>query len=203
MKSANAYGSPSSAAHRALCGEEPSSHGSGRSGRPGSVCGQAREGMVDGQPLVEVPEQLLELLREVVGARLAAVALQGERGQRVGAGGAPEREVDASGEQAGEQAEGLRDLQRRVVREHHPAAADADPLGGRGDRPDQGLGARPGEHRPAVVLGHPVAVVAEPVRELREVDRVAQRLRARGALGDGGLVEHREAEGRDGHRMQG
>ena len=37
MKSANAYGSPSSPAQIALCGEEPSSHGSGASGTPGSA----------------------------------------------------------------------------------------------------------------------------------------------------------------------
>ena len=36
MKSANAYGSPSWAAHTALCGEEPSSQTCGSSGLPGS-----------------------------------------------------------------------------------------------------------------------------------------------------------------------
>ncbi len=36
-------------------------------------------------------------------------------------------------------------------------------------------GARPGEHRPAVVLGDPVAVVAERVGQPREVERVGER----------------------------
>ena len=49
----------------------------------------------------------------------------------------------------------------------------------RGDRADQHLGRRPGEHAAAVVLGDPVAVVAEPVGGAREVERVAQGLRRR------------------------
>ena len=98
MKSANAYGSPSSAAHSALCGEEPSSHGSGRSGRPGSVFARRANGWSGGQPVVEVSQQLGELLGEVIGRGLAPIALQGERRQRVGAGGAAEREVDAARE---------------------------------------------------------------------------------------------------------
>ena len=40
-------------------------------------------------------------------------------------------------------------------------------------------GAGPGEHPAAVVLGHPVAVVAERVGRAREVERVAQGLRRR------------------------
>ena len=95
MKSANAYGSPSSAAQSALCGEEPSSHGSGARAAP-AASREPRERVLGGQVL-EVGEQLGELLGEVVGRRLAAVALQREGGQRVGARGAPEREVDAPG----------------------------------------------------------------------------------------------------------
>jgi hypothetical protein len=99
-------------------------------------------------------------------------------GHRIGAGGAAEAEVDPAGEEAREHAEGLGDLERAVVREHHAAAADADPLRDGRDRPDQRLGARPGEHRPAVMLGDPVAVVAERVGQPGEVERVLQRLRS-------------------------
>ena len=147
--------------------------------------------MVGGQAAVVVGEQLGELLREVVGRDVAAVALERVGGQRVGARRAAEREVDAAGEQAGQQAEALGDLERRVVREHHAAAADADPLGGRRHRAGQHLRRRAGE-REAVVLGEPVAVVAEPVGEPREVERVLQRLRPRDTLGNRRLVEHAE-----------
>ena len=42
MKSANAYGSPSSAAQTALCGDEPSSQTSGRTLPPGSLPSRAK-----------------------------------------------------------------------------------------------------------------------------------------------------------------
>ena len=45
-----------------------------------------------------------------------------------------------------------------------------------------------------MVLGHPVAAVPELLGELREVERVAQRLRARPAFRDRRLVEDGEAE---------
>ena len=41
-----------------------------------------------------------------------------------------------------------------------------------GDRADQRLGARARQHRAAVVLGHPVAVIAQLVGQPREVERV-------------------------------
>ena len=141
MKSANEYGRPSSPAQIALWGEEPSSHGSGRSGRPGSAVSR-RERVALGNRVLEVGEQLGELLREVVGRALAAVALKRVRRGRVGAGRPAEPEVDPPRVQPGEHAERLGHLERAVVREHHAAAADADALGGGGDRPDQHLGAR-------------------------------------------------------------
>ena len=54
------------------------------------------------------------------------VAAQRLRRGLVGAGGAAEAEVDAAGEERGERAELLGDLERRVVGEHDPARADAD-----------------------------------------------------------------------------
>jgi hypothetical protein len=44
-----------------------------------------------------------------------------------------------------------------------------------------------------MVLGDPVALVAERVGEPREVERVVQRLRPGHALGDRGLIENTEA----------
>src|SRR3954453_10773975 len=51
-----------------------------------------------------------------------------------------------------------------------------------------GLG--PASERPAGVPGEPVAVVAERVGQAREVERVGERVGARGALGHRRLVEH-------------
>ena len=93
MKSANAYGRPMSAAQIALCGEEPSSHSSGASGSPGSAASRF-SGWSAREAVLEVGDQLGELVEEVVGHRLPAVALEHLRGHRVGAGRAPDAEVD-------------------------------------------------------------------------------------------------------------
>ena len=67
------------------------------------------------------------------------------------------------------------------------------PLRGGRDRADQHLRARAGEHRPAVVLGDPVAVVAEAVGQPREVDRVRCSACAPLEPSEIGLVEDAEA----------
>ena len=72
----------------------------------------------------------------------------------------------------------LGDLQRRVVRQHHAAGADAQVLGRRRDLPDHDVGRRARDVRHVVMLGDPVAGVAQPVGEAGEIDAVAQRLRA-------------------------
>ena len=124
-------------------------------------------------------EQLGELLREVVRGALAAVALQREHRHRVRARRAADAEVDPLRVQAGQGAEHLRHLQRAVVREHHAAAAHADLLGGLGHRRDQYLGRGARERGRGVVLGEPVALVAEPLGVAAEVDRVVERLSRR------------------------
>ncbi len=155
--------------------------------------------MTGRQLVAQVGHQLGELLGEVVGRRLAPVALQRVRGRGVGAGGAADAEIDAAGEEARQHAERLRDLQRAVVRQHHPAAAHPQRPRGRGDRADEGLGAGPGQHRAAVVLGDPVPPEAEVLGVPGEVDRVAECLSAVGPLGDGRLVEDSEPEGGGAH----
>ena len=70
--------------------------------------------------------------------------LVGERVERiggaaVGARRAAEPEIDAARRQRIEHAELLGDLERRIVRQHHAGAADADARRARGDRRDQDL----------------------------------------------------------------
>jgi len=124
-------------------------------------------------------------------ARLRA---QRARGDLVGARRATDAEVDASGEQRLEGAELLGDHQGRVVRQHDPTGAGADGRGARRDVTDHhgGRGARDARH--AVVLGEPVATVAPALGVLRQIERVAERLRGRAALGDGRQVEDRERD---------
>jgi hypothetical protein len=116
---------------------------------------------------------------------VAPIALQRLRGNPVGAGGAADPEVDPPREEAGEDAEVLRHLERAVVRQHHPAGAEPHLLGGGADPGDQDLGRGAGDEAAAVVLGQPVAVVPEPLRQFGEVDRVVQ------GPGRGRTLEHR------------
>ena len=62
----------------------------------------------------------------------------------------------------------------------------------RGGVRDQDLGRRGRDVRHVVVLGEPVARVAERVGEAGERDRVADRLRRRDVRADGREIEHRE-----------
>jgi hypothetical protein len=132
-------------------------------------------------------QQLHHVAREVVRVR-HQVPPHGARGDHVGARRAAEAEVDAARVQGGEGAELLRDHQRRVVRQHDAAGADAD-----GARARRDVGQRDGRWRRwrcrhVVVLGHPVALVAQRLGVPREVERVAQRLPGVAAFGDGGEV---------------
>ena len=91
-------------------------------------------------------------------------------------------------------AELLGHLERAVVGQHHAAAAHADPGGGRRDGLDQHLGRRAGQRGRAVMLGHPVAVIAELVGQPAEVDAVAQGVGGGRALRDRSLVEDAQAQ---------
>ena len=93
------------------------------------------------------------------------------------------------GNSASKHLEALRDHERRVVRQHHAARADADVRRRGRDLADHDLGRGTGDVREIVMLGDPIARVAEPVRKPREIERVAQRGRARRGGGDGRQIE--------------
>ena len=86
------------------------------------------------------------------------------------------------------------DLERGVVWEHDAAGAYADARGFGGGAGDEDLGCGAGEKIHGVVLGVPEAGVAEAVDVAGEVEGVGEGVGRRGAGGDGGLVEYREAE---------
>ena len=131
-------------------------------------------GVALGELAAEEADQLRELAREVlVGERLGGAA-QRRGGDPVGAGRAADPEVDAPGVQRLEHPELLGDDQRRVVGQHHPAGADPDPLGRGGERRGEHRRRRARDPGHVVVLGDPVAVIAEPLDRSREVDRVAR-----------------------------
>ena len=85
--------------------------------------------------------------------------------------------------------EDLGDLHRAVMRQQHPAGADTDAasLGRHPGYHDLRGGAR--ERRRGMVFGEPVTVVAEPVRQTRQIQGVAQGSGRGGSLRYDGLVE--------------
>ena len=94
------------------------------------------------------------------GLDAAGAVPQGVAGDRVGARGPPDAEVDPAGVGRLEQGELLGDDQGCVVGQHDPARADPDPLGGGGDHRDEDRRVRRRHGRHVVVLGQPVAAVA-------------------------------------------
>jgi len=121
----------------------------------------------------EIGLQLFDVLREIVGSG-SNVAAQCAHGGLVRTGSAAEAEIDAAWKERGERAELLRDDERRMIREHDAARADADGLGAAGDVPDDDGSGGAGDARHVVVFGEPEAVVAPGFRVSREIERVAQ-----------------------------
>ncbi len=133
-------------------------------------------------------DDVVEVLRELldVGVVPARRAAQRDRGDGVGAGRPADAEVDAAGVRGLQQCELFGDGKRRVVGQHDAARADPDLRGVCGQMGDQHWRAG-GRHRGhVVVLGHPVAGVAQSVGGLCELGRRRQRVGRRlvGAHGD-------------------
>jgi hypothetical protein len=122
------------------------------------------------------------------------VAPQRARSALVGTGRAPQRQVDAAGIKRLQRAELLRNDQRRVIRQHDAAGAHANPAGAAGQvaDDDRSGGARDPLH--VVMLGDPVARVAQALGVARELEGVAQCVRRRLALDDGREIENRKAD---------
>ena len=142
---------------------------------------------------LEVPLQLHDVTREVVGARLE-VAAQRACGQPVRPRRTSEAELDAPGEKSGQRAELLGDHERRMIRQHDAAGADADRLRAGGDVADDDRRGRAGDAGHVVVLGQPEAPVVPAFGVLREVEGVAQRGGGVAAQADGGEIEDRKGD---------
>ena len=145
-----------------------------RTEQPDRRCSRSRghrldpaERVVRRQRIVEEPDEILHLLGETVGGRILAVG-QRLRGQHVAAGRTAQAEVDASGEQGLQHAEHFCHLERAVV-EQYAAAADADARGRARHAREQYLRTGIGERSYRMVLGEPVAVIAQRVGTLAPV----------------------------------
>ncbi len=150
--------------------------------------GHGAEGLVR----LDVAEERLQfqhVMRKILG-RGRKVAPHRACGELVGARRAAQPEIDPPGIKRFQRAELLGDDQRRMVRQHDPARADADRLGATSDMPDHHGCRRAGDARHVVVFGQPEPLEAPGFGVLRQVERVAERLRGVAALADRGEVEH-------------
>ncbi|MNY30408.1 hypothetical protein D3C86_1645160 [compost metagenome] len=156
--------------------EQPQRHLQARAGHRAQALARAH--------LIEIGLQFFYILREGVGAVVAQLAAQRARGGLVGAGRAAQPEVDAARIQRGQRAELLGNHQRRVVRQHHAARADAD--GGRAIRhvADQHGRGGAGNAGHVVMFGQPEAAIAKAFGVLRQVQRVAHGLAGIAAFHD-------------------
>ncbi len=134
-------------------------------------------------------QQFLEAFEEIVALARILPGAQRVGGDLIGARRAAEPEIDAPGKQRLQHLEALGDHQRRMVRQHHAARADAHMRRYRRDLPDHDFGRGTGDVRQIVVLGDPIALVAEPVGEPRQIERIAQRHRPGRGRGDGRQIE--------------
>ena len=127
--------------------------------------------MLGREAVLEIREELVDLLREIIRQRLAPVTLKSGDRRQVAAWRATDSEVDPFPVETAEHAERLRDFERAVVRQHHATAPYPDASRRGSDCGDQDFGRGAGEHRRAVMLGHPVAPYPS-LGEAGEVDRV-------------------------------
>jgi CubicO group peptidase (beta-lactamase class C family) len=156
-----------------------------------------RKGVVC-RPAAGLPQnQLLQTLKEVVAFTPVLAPAQCNGGDAVRARRAPQAEIDTPWKQRLEGAEALSDDKRRMVRQHHAAGADPDFLRRRRDLPDQDVGRGNRDRGQIVMLGDPVADIAEPIGVACEIDTVAQGRRGRRA----GRDESKVKDGKRRHRV--
>ena len=160
-----------------------------------------RDQSLAGLGLSEIMPQLIEHLRKVLA--IGATAAQRPGGSHVGAGRAAETQIDAARIQRLQGAELLGDLQRRVVRQHDAARADADTLGTSGQIANDHRRGGAGDADHVVMLGHPEALVAQLFGLPGQLQTVAQGLCRGRVQGDGTEIQNRERYGGGGHKSSG
>jgi hypothetical protein len=116
-------------------------------------------------------------------------------GAAVAAGSPADPQVDAARRQRVQHPELLGHLEGRVVRQHHPRAADAHVPGAhrQGGQQDLRRGADDGGQ--PVVFADPEALVTQRLAVLGQIERVADGIVLAEAGPGRRLVEHRQAQG--------
>ena len=125
--------------------------------------------------VAKVIHQLAHIGREVIHLT-AALASERPHGALIGARRTAKPQIDAIRIERRQGAELLGDDQRRVVRQHDAARPDAQGIGTAGQMTDQHRSGGAGDARHVVVLGQPVAAIAQAFGMTGQVQRAAKRL---------------------------
>src|SRR6267143_1424501 len=141
------------------------------------------------RPRREIPHQLEDIFRKSVWVGNEG-STQRVRSDGIGSRRAAKSEVNPAWEQRLQRAELLGDHERRVIREHNAASADADRCRPRRDMRDDDGRCRAGDSWHVVMLREPIAVNAETLGVAGVVERVAKGCCDVAALRDGCQIEN-------------
>ena len=150
--------------------------------------------MAVGKRAVEMRDEILDLLRKMPRVGKAAAG-DGVRRARIATGRASEPEIDAAGIKRFQHAKRLGDAKRAVVGKENAASAHAHAARLRAKARKENLRTRIGERGDGVVLGEPVAVIAERIGTPRERERLLDGAARALPVDHRGLVENRKAHG--------
>ena len=135
-------------------------------------------------------EEVIQQGRQIVRPLARTQAPQGQGSARVRPRRPPDAQVNAARKQGFQSLERLGHFQRRMVRQHDAAGADAQVGSLAGDLPDEYLRRRTRDAGHVVVFRQPVAGEAQPLRLPRQVQRVLQRLHGGRTGYDGRQIEN-------------
>ena len=138
---------------------------------------------------LEIAHQFHDILRKIIAGAVQRPPHR-PRGDLIGTRRATQPQIDPARMQRRERAELLGDQQRSVIRQHDAAGADADAARAGRDMRQRDRGRGTGDARQVVMLGHPVAAIAQRLDMAREVERIAQRLAGVAAFDNGGEIEN-------------
>ena len=134
--------------------------------------------------------QQFDLLREHVNRIGFGAGLQCGRGARIGAGRAPQPQINPPGIERLQHFETFRNLERAVMRQHDAACAHTDARGFARDLADQNFRGRSREAGGVVMFRHPIAVIAKALAGFGQRDTFGQRLCGAAAIADRGLIKY-------------
>ena len=152
------------------------------------------EGMA-GREIARLPQgQFVQPFEKIIALPGVEPAAQRIGGGAIGAGRPAEAEIDPARKQRLQHLEAFGHHQRRMVGQHDAAGADPDVLRDGRDLADHQVRRRARDGGEVVMLGEPVADIAELIGMARQIDAVAQRRGRFGGGGDDRQVENRKRD---------